>query len=326
MSTPSSASRLAIGIDMGGTSVKIAVCRGAELLSEKVRIATDPYKEKPAMDLIDAVAAVVQNFRVTYPAVEAVGFGVPGFTSFADGKIYNLTNVPGWKNLELNKVFSAKTGLPTFAENDANAMVYAEYVHGAGRACQATNMIGVTLGTGVGGGLVLNGKLFRGSFSGAGEIGQMSIDYQGKAGHYGNTGSLEKYVGNNQTAARAKAIYEEAGRSLPPVEKPNYSPEAICRAAQEDDPHALRVWDEFTSQLAACLSSCIYLLNPDTLVIGGGVAQAGEILFAPLKRKLKYQLAGPFIDDLQVVPAHFSNDAGIIGSAAVALNRLDDAR
>jgi glucokinase len=304
---------LAIGIDMGGTSVKMGVVQGAEILFHADPIPTKDFKgSKP---LLAAMAETVRQLLQTAPGIRALGIGVPGFADVNTGMVYNLTNVPGWRNVELNSVLSRLTGLPCFAENDANCMAYAEYCHGAGRG--AVNMVAVTLGTGVGGGLVINGQLFRGSASGAGEIGQMSIDHAGKPGSYGNTGALEEYVGNKEVAVRAAAIYAAAGRSLE-----DYSPSSMAREARRNDPQALQVWDEFTTHLACALSNCVWLINPDKIVIGGGIAKAGPVLFSPLRQKMKNQLAGPFKKNLDIVSARFGNDAGIIGSAAVAVERL----
>jgi glucokinase len=179
-------------------------------------------------------------------------------------------------------------------------------------------MVAVTLGTGVGGGLVINGELFRGSACVAAEIGQMSIDFRGKPGTYGNTGAVEEYLGNAEVAARAMELYRASGREVP-IE--HCLPVALSAAARTGDPIALQIWDEFTTQLACGLANCIWLLNPDTLVIGGGVARAGSLIFGPLRRKLKGQLHKTFIQSLKIVPARFGNEAGIIGGAAIALER-----
>jgi glucokinase len=306
---------LAIGIDMGGTSVKLGVCRGAELLFHADPIPTQQFKG--AKDLLAAMIEGVLALKNASPEIEAVGVGVPGFTDVNTGMVYHLTNVPGWTNVSLNEIMGSATGIPTFAENDANCMAYAEFKHGAGQG--AVNMLGVTLGTGVGGGLVLNGELFRGSACGAGEIGQMSIDYQGKPGAYGNTGAIEEYVGNREMAARAFELYKAAGQ-LKRLE--DCAPAKLSEAAKQGDAVAEQVWDEFTSQLACSLANCCWLINPDTIVIGGGIAKAGKLLFDPLKKKMQQQLHKTFKSGLRIIPAHFGNEAGIIGSAAVALERI----
>ncbi len=306
---------LAIGIDMGGTSVKLGVCRGAELLFQADPIPTQDFRG--AKDLLAALTDAILALKKAAPGIRAVGVGVPGFTDVNSGLVHALTNVPGWKEVPLNKVLTKATGIPSFAENDANCMAYAEFKHGAGQG--ATNMVAVTLGTGVGGGLVINGQLFRGSACGAGEIGQMSIDYRGKAGTYGNTGALEEYLGNREVAGRAAELYKATNRS---VTEQECTPVALSAAAKKGDPVALQVWDEFTSQLACGLANCVWLINPDTIVIGGGISKAGPLLFGPLKRKLSAQLHKTFKQKLKVLPAKFGNEAGILGSAAVALERV----
>jgi glucokinase len=307
--------QLAIGIDMGGSSVKLGVCRGAELLYQADPIPTHNFRG--AKDLLAAMRDAILGLQQTTPGIVAVGMGVPGFTDVNSGMVHALTNVPSWENVPLNTLLSKATGIPTFVENDANCMAYAEFKHGAGVG--ATNMIGVTLGTGVGGGLVLNGQLYRGTFCGAGEIGQMSIDYRGKLGTYGNIGANEEYLGNRELAAQAAELFEAAGRKMTLDES---SPAALSAAAKKGDKVALQVWDDFTTQLSCGLANCIWLLNPDTIVIGGGISNAGSQLLVPLRKKLKAQLHKTFKHRLRVVRARFGNGAGIIGSAAVALERF----
>ena len=135
---------LAIGIDMGGTSVKYGVVRGAELLRSGEPIITGDFKGPQA--LIGEMTRRVGELREEFPSIEAVGIGVPGFVDVQRGVVHELTNVPGWKEVALRNLLTAATGLPCFAENDANAMCYAEFVHGAGKG--ARNMIAITLGTG----------------------------------------------------------------------------------------------------------------------------------------------------------------------------------
>ncbi|OYW69332.1 MAG: sugar kinase, partial [Verrucomicrobiales bacterium 32-60-5] len=199
--------KTSIGIDFGGTSVKLGVCRGDELLVTDEPIPTTQFHGPAA--LIGEMAARVAKLQKTYPAICAIGVGVPGLVDFDHGFVHELTNVPGWKHVPLKAILGEKTGLPVLVENDANAMTYAEFRHGAARGLK--NVIGLTMGTGIGGGLVLDGKMFRGSGFVAGEIGQMSIHFDGKPGHYGNLGALEKYTGNQQIAEHAVVRYFEAG-------------------------------------------------------------------------------------------------------------------
>jgi len=305
----------AIGIDFGGTSVKLGVARGAELLQTAEPIETAAHPGPAA--LIGAMAARVAELRTTFPDIAAIGCGVPGLVDFDNGYVHELTNVPGWKHIPLRTILSEKTGLPCVIENDANAMTYAEWRYGAGRGL--CNVVALTLGTGVGGGLVLNNRMYRGSAFSAGEIGQMSVDYNGKSGHYGNLGALEKYIGNNQIAEHAVQRYAEAGvtRSIE-----SCTPKAIATAAKEGDTIARQIWEEIADWLGTTLSSIAWLLNPDAFVIGGGVALAGDLLFDPLERKVQSMLSTVVWEKLQILPARYSNEAGIIGNAALAADSL----
>jgi glucokinase len=297
---------------MGGTTVKYGVVHGNHIIDEREPLPTPAFKgPKP---LLRELSARIAELQRKHKGIAAIGMGVPGFADITKGYVHELTNVEGWQRVHVAKALTAGTGLPAYVENDANAMCYAEFLHGAGQG--ARNLIAVTLGTGVGGGLVLNGQLYRGSTFGAGEIGQMGIDFAGHMGEHGNPGALEKYVGNREVTARARMLYAKARCRVSPED---CEPRSLSAAARRGDPIALKVWDEYTTQLAAGIASCVWLLNPDRIVIGGGVARAGRILFDPLKKKLHAQVAESFRKGLKIVAAKFGNDAGIIGSAAVAL-------
>jgi len=308
--TPTPTPTPVIGIDFGGTSVKLAVVEGETLLTGVYRIPTQEFDNPD--QLIDRIAAEVSKIRAEHPSVGAIGIGVPGAVNFFTGMTYNLTNVKGWSEVPLRDIIVEKTGLPTVIENDANCMAYAEWKYGAAKGYR--HAVCVTLGTGVGGGLILNGDLFRGANYAAGEIGQMSIDLDGVPGPYGNTGALERYIGNRQISGMAAAVYAKRGIPLPG----DFSPEALAVLAGKGDAAALEVWNEVARCLGFCLMSVVYLLNPEVIVVGGGVSEAGELLFAPLRDTLRHSLTAECFDHLHIVPARYGNTAGIIGSSAMA--------
>lgn len=306
----------AIGIDFGGTSVKAGVVIGDRLVATAAAIPTQDFDGPEA--LIDAMAGSIAELRSTHPGVAAVGVGMPGFVDYEQGMVLNLTNVRGWREIPLRKWLWEKCGLPVVVDNDANCMAYAEWKWGAGRGFR--HLICLTLGTGVGGGVIVDGRLVHGSRFGAGEIGQMSIDYQGRVGHYQNRGALEDYIGNNEIAERAMAAYASAGISKTQHE---CTPEALACAAEHDhDEVAIAIWEETARMLSTAIMNCCWLLNPEAIVIGGGVARAGNVLMGPLRESLLAQLYGPFRDHLEILPAAFSNDAGTIGAAAMALDAM----
>jgi glucokinase len=232
--------------------------------------------------------------------------------------VRELSNVPGWRDVPLAALLSEKTGLPSIIENDANAMAYAEWRFGAGR--DRPNVICMTLGTGVGGGLILDGKLFRGSQLGAGEIGQMIIEPHGVPGHYGNFGALEKYVGNRQITERAEQVYAQAGKARTTDE---LTPVALEKAALEGDKIAAQLWDDIGFEIGIMLTNIAWLLNPDRIVIGGGIAKAGPLIFEPIRRTIRERTSPVYHEQLEVVPAELGNDAGIIGSAALAVDAVE---
>ncbi|MEQ1840009.1 MAG: ROK family protein [Verrucomicrobiales bacterium] len=299
-----------IGIDFGGTSVKLAVVEGETLLTDIHRIPTQEF-ESPD-HLIERISRVVAEIREQHPSVSAIGVGVPGAVNFSTGMTYNLTNVKGWSEVPLRDILAEESGLPTVIDNDANCMAYAEWKFGAARGC--SHAVCVTLGTGVGGGLILNNQLFRGANYAAGEIGQMSIDLNGVPGPYGNTGALERYIGNRQITEMAAEIYRQRGEEVPAA----HTPEALAEMAGKGDPVALEVWTKVATCLGFSLMSVVYLLNPEAIVIGGGVSEAGALLFDPLKKTLKNSLTAECFDHLRIVPARFGNTAGMIGSSAMA--------
>jgi glucokinase len=308
----------AVGIDFGGTSVKLGLCRGDALIFSDEPIPTAHFAGPNA--LITEIASRVAGMRAQYPGIVAIGVGVPGLVDFERGFVHELTNVPGWKHVPLKSILSDKTGLPVTVDNDANAMAYAEFKHGAAKGLK--NVVALTLGTGIGGGIILGGELYRGSSCSAGEIGQMSIHFDGRPGHYGNLGALEKYTGNQQIAEHAVQRYREAG-----IEKrlEDCTPKAIADAAKAGDDVARGVWGEVGDWLGTALTSIAWLLNPDAFVIGGGVAQAGDLIFTPLQQRVQQMVSSVVWEKLQIVPARFSNEAGIIGNAALAVNDWEQA-
>lgn len=299
-----------IGIDFGGTSIKLAVVAGENLLTDIRRIPTQDFDDPD--QLIERIAEVVADLRREHHGIAAIGIGVPGAVNFVTGWTYNLTNVKGWTAIPLRDIMTEKTGLPTVIENDANCMAFAEWKFGAAKGCE--HAVCVTLGTGVGGGLILNGDLFRGAACAAGEIGQMSIDLHGVPGPYGNTGALERYIGNRQIVEMAGSLYHERGAGAPSP----LTPESLAAAAKAGDPVALEVWRRVAECLGFCLMSVVYLLNPEAIVIGGGVSEAGELLFDPLRETLRNSLTPECFDHLKLVDARFGNTAGILGSSAMA--------
>ena len=303
---------LSIGIDFGGTSIKSGLVRGGEIVKRGEPIDTQRIGGPEV--IIDALVRLIEELKGGDHGVLAAGLGLPGLVDSANGIIHELTNVAGWAEVRLREILEARTGLRICVENDAKAMAYGEWKHGAAR--DARHVVCVTLGTGVGGALILDGRLYRGAQLGAGEIGHMSIDYKGLPGPFGNHGCLEEYVGNSQIAQRASEMYRAAGREVPPE---RCTPLDLQKAANDGDGIAARLWDDLGTELGAALASVVWVINPDVIVIGGGVAKAGELIFGPVRRTIRARTSEVINRNLRIVPAALANDAGIIGSAELAL-------
>ncbi|HYR57151.1 MAG TPA: ROK family protein, partial [Chthoniobacteraceae bacterium] len=302
----------AIGIDLGGTSMKSALVVEGEIVHRGNPIDTQSLGGPIA--IIDAMVGLVGQLGEHGKPVAAIGIGLPGLVDSVNGIVHELTNVPGWEETPLRQIMRQRTGLPVTIENDAKAMAYGEWKYGAAKS--GRHVICITLGTGVGGGLIIEGKIYRGAKLAAGEIGHMSIDYRGRRGPYGNFGGLEEYIGNHQIAERAQERYRDAGRELT-LEQ--CSPRCLAELANNGDAIAKQMWEDLGDELGAALASVVWIINPDTIVIGGGVAKAGELLFDPVRRSIRARTLDIIHNDLRIVPAALGNDAGIIGNAALAI-------
>ncbi len=308
-----------IGVDMGGTTVKAAVVQGTRVLRKIEPMATPDYPSPEA--IVEELARRLAVLREEYPGVVSLGMGLPGFADHRAGTIDSLTNVPGWYDIPIRRLLEEMTGLPSAIDNDANCMAYAEWKLGAGRGMK--DIVCLTLGTGVGSGIIANGQLLRGHLGAAGELGQMSIDYKGRVGHYGNMGALEDYIGHREIATDALTAYAAAGmeRTLQQCD-----PLGLEHDAKDGNPVALKIWDDIARKLGSALMNCCYILNPEAFIIGGGISKAGDLLFAPLHRYLKSQLYPRHFAKLKILPAQFANEAGLIGAARMGLDDLNDCR
>ena len=301
----------AIGIDFGGTSIKPALVQGDRI--ERRGTPINP-QGKTSDETLVLMEASIRELCNSLPGLVPVGIGLPGLVDSVNGIVHGLSNVAGWNEVPVSKILSGRLNVPVILENDANAMAYGEWLFGA--AAKRQNAICVTLGTGVGGGLILDGKLFRGSRLAAGELGHTSIDLNGPSGPYGNTGCLECYVGNHQISVRALAAYKEAGLPAPTAE---CTPRDLDEAARNGCSIAMDIWRKIGNELGAAFANIVWILNPDVIVIGGGVANAADLLFPEIERSLRSRTSAVINESLSIVKAKLGNDAGAVGCAALAL-------
>jgi glucokinase len=308
--------RKALGIDFGGTSIKIGLVDESGRILEKDSFVTSDFSSQSKW--LDLVAHRVADCAARKQKLTGIGVGVPGFTDFTKGFIYNLTNVPGWSAVPLAGMMRKRFGLPVYVENDVNAMALGEYIYGAGRGMG--NIFFATLGTGVGGALIINGRLYRGAYSMAGEIGHVPIRMNGHKTSEGR-GGLETYVGNRAIVRYAVNALRRGRKSLiSGLVKGNLkevTPKVISSAAVRGDKLALEIMDNMADSLATAFASVTYLLQPEAIIVGGGMAGSGKVLFAPLRRHLAGRLSRYFAERIRIIPAVLGETAGMIGCATL---------
>ncbi len=312
----------AIGIDIGGTNVKLGLVneRGQVLLRDTFSTRHARSREGMLDKLVVHVNLLAAQARSRRLRLAGVGIGAPGPIDVERGFVYFFPNIPGWKDTPLKKILQKRLRLSVFIDNDANVMALGESLFGAGRG--AKNVVALTLGTGVGGGLVMDGKLFHGSTFSAAEIGHMIVDPRGPLCACGNHGCIEAFVGNGyfvrEVRARLKGRQSLLKRWL--KEGKELTPKLVQEAALQGDAFSKRQWKLTGERLGTFLAGLANLLNPDRIVIGGGIALGGELVLAPIRAAVKkkaFPIASRFV---KVVPAVLGNDAGLVGAAALALS------
>lgn len=306
----------ALAVDFGGTSIKMGVTAGDRILATADRIPTAMFESPQA--IIEAMIAAALNLHEQFPSACVMGMGMPGWCDYYKGALYQLTNVRVWdREIPVKELMEEALGLPVVLDNDANCMAYAEWKLGAGRGM--TSLVCLTLGTGIGGGIVVHDRLLRGRRLSAGELGQTSIHYQGKPGPFGNRGAIEEYIGNNELAAEAVKRYAGAGIVKTVSE---CTPRDLDEAARAGCPIALQMWEDTAEMLACLIMNLMYTLVPDAFIIGGGVAKAGDLLMKPLLKNLREQLFPMHMEELKILPARFGAEAGLLGAGAMAMDEF----
>jgi glucokinase len=306
-----------VGIDIGGTKIAGA------LVNEAGEIIRDLKVPTPANDPVALQAAVVKMVEELRAGeqVSAVGVAAAGFIDANQSVVYYSPNL-SWRNEPLKEKLEAELGLPVVIENDANAAGWAEYRFGAGAGYH--HMMMLTIGTGVGGAIVANGELFRGGFGNGAELGHMNFVPKGKLCGCGQHGCLEQYGSGTALLNSAKELVASASEEAKRLKElsdsvPELTGNEVYKAIQEGDPGALRLLTELGSNLGLAVASLVAVLDPEIVVIGGGVSAAGELLLEPIRvAYLEHLPARGFRPELKIVGAQLHNDAGVVGAADLA--------
>jgi glucokinase len=304
----------AVGIDIGGTKIAGAL---VDESGQFVREARVPTPATYGDDIVDAVVALVQEL---IEGVDAIGVGVAaaGFINADRSTIVYAPNI-GWRNEPLKAKLDAKLSIPVIIENDANAAGWAEFKFGAGRG--TTNMAMLTIGTGVGGAIIADSNLVRGGFGIGGELGHIRVVPNGLLCGCGAHGCLEQYGSGTALLTAARQLADAAtaeGQTLRRLrdEAGELTGHQVYEAILQGDAGALRLLSELGTWLGEAVASLTAVLDPEVLVIGGGVSAAGELLLDPIRKAYLANLpARGFRPELRITAAEFDNDAGVMGAA-----------
>jgi len=317
--------RWVIGVDIGGTNVVVGAVpfEGGEPAAIRTSFTRSARGPDAAVDdvieMADAVIAeTLERHGGTRDNVVGVGIGCPGPLDLERGVLLRTPNL-GWTDYPMRDRLSERLDLPASLDNDANCATFGEWWLGAGRG--TLSMAGVTLGTGIGGGLILNGALFRGASGVAGEFGHTTIDFTGRRCACGNYGCLEAYASGPNIAARAREGIEAGDHSMlvemVDGDLDRITARTVYDALLQGDEYAQAVMLETAKILGAGIANVVNMLNPEVVVVVGGVTRAGDHLFTPLRSEVRRRAFDEAVAACRILPGELGDAAGVIGAAGV---------
>lgn len=294
-----------VGVDVGGTNVKLGAVDVRAKVVARSSFSTQEFIQSPSR-LITAISRAVvdllQASGISKKDVQGLGIGLPGLVDVKGGVVRFLPNIPGWRDVALRKILENKLSLPVQVENDVNMITLGEWQFGAGRGIK--NLICMTLGTGVGAGLILDGDIYRGPGFAAGEIGHMPLNESGPACGCGGYACFERYVGNKILQKWAADTFGRKDITL----------EEVSQKAMSGNKKALRFWLAVGARVGAGLVGPVNILNPECIIIGGGVARSFEFMAPAISKVISRRAMRTQASMVKVIRAGLEDDAGLIGA------------
>ncbi len=302
-----------IGVDLGGTNIAVGLVDESYKIVARNSAPTNLGRDYDEIieDMGNLINALIKENGLSLDDIKYVGVGAPGVLDNEKGVVTDNSNIH-WVNYPIREKLQRYIDKPVYLGNDANVAAWAEYIGGCGK--DTKNFLMLTLGTGVGGGIILNGKLHSGSHNIGAEIGHTTFKAGGNLCGCGNKGCIEAYCSATALIKMAeKDVKKHPESVIAKAEKINAR--VVVDAAREGDKYGVELFDEYTSNLAQVIASMINFLDPDVIALGGGVANAGEFLLEPVRKKMGRYVTFSQMMDTKVLQAEMGNDAGIIGSA-----------
>ncbi len=317
-----------VGVDMGGTKILSAVIDAEGNILETAKLSTKAAEGTSAvMDRIaESIQKAIDKSGVNEASIEAIGIGAPGPLDPATGVVIFAPNL-GWRDVPLKAELEARTDIPTFVDNDVNVGTLGEHVFGAAQGVQ--NVVGIFVGTGIGGGIILNGELFHGASKTAGEVGHIIVKAGGPRCGCGTRGCLEAIASRTAMAKQFRKAIEKKGKKSVLTKLTNGDLSIIrsgvlVKAIQANDKLTLKVFKKVTRYLGIGVGSIVNFLNPDMIVLGGGVVEALDDTFIDNIRRYAEKYALPnTLSGVEIVRAKLGDNSGILGAAALARHRLE---
>ena len=309
-----------LGLDLGGTKIEAAVVNknGNILSAKRVLTLGEDGPEKVLKRMCTLVDEVVSKAQLNLDDISGIGMGVPGAVDHSKGKIYFLTNLPGWNDFPIKDFFQSKYNISVTLNNDANAAALAEHIFGSGVGVK--HMIYLTVSTGIGGGLIVNGCLLNGAWGTAGEIGHMVLDVDGDECNCGNKGCWETISSGSAIAKRIikriKAGEKSIITELVPLD--DIRAEHVFSAREMGDIVSMEVTNRAIDFLGLGIANLVNVINPEKVIIGGGVAKVGDLLFTRVRKRVKKLAYGP-ASKVEIQPAYLGAKTGVIGAATLAM-------
>jgi glucokinase len=302
------ASKGIVGVDIGGTNIKAALVAGRKI-SRRAKTATLAHCR-----VEESIGQIISIIQPLHKEARGIGIGIAGIIDSKKGVVKYSPNLTGWENIPLAKILRAEFDRQVYILNDVNAICLGEWKYGAGRGYN--NIFLFTLGTGVGGAAICEGKLLFGAHGFAGEFGHTTIHLKGPqcvCGHYGH---VERYAGARHIVARAQRKIAKQKSSLHKYDV--LTPQVIARAAKQGDRVAREVFSEVGYYIGIGVANLLALFDPEIVIISGGIARAGRVLFTPIRQTVQQETLGSKHRHCKIVPALLGDDAGILGAALFA--------
>jgi len=304
--------KFVLGIDLGGTNARLGLVSFSGKVFHRTYFSTRRYVQKRKWlinALIEASNHLLSRHHLNKKNLYGIGIGLPGPINYAQGIVHFLPNIPHWKNTPLKKIIQQRMNIPVFIDNDVNLITLAESRFGAGKG--AKNLLCMTLGTGVGGGLIVENKLYRGASFSAGEVGHIPINENGPHCNCGGIACLESYVGNNAILKSARQVF-----------KNDITLERLSAMAQSGNTKARKIWQDAGEKIGIALAGVVNVFNPEKIIIGGGVANAGAQLFSSIRKTVTKRAMPTQNKIVRIVKAQLSDDAGLIGAMLLVKDNL----